>query len=130
MLSAEGLFLGATTLTVDGISDPTIMEALACREALALAADLNLQKFVVATDCLSVVNNMEQPFRGAYSMIIDEIKLTARSFTHATFKHENRRSNTEAHLMARSAVVSRLGRQAWFLQPPVDLCIPVNITEQ
>jgi ribonuclease HI len=127
--SAEGIFLGATTLTVDGISDPTIMEALACREALALAADLNLQKLVVATDCLSVVKSMEQPFSGTYGMIIEEIKLTARNFTHAAFKHENRRSNTEAHLMARSAVASSLGRQAWFLQPPGDLCIPLNIAE-
>jgi hypothetical protein len=30
-------FLGASTLSIQGIADPAIMEAMACREALALA---------------------------------------------------------------------------------------------
>jgi hypothetical protein len=38
--SDDGLFLGASTIVLRGIVDPTILEALACREALALALDL------------------------------------------------------------------------------------------
>jgi hypothetical protein len=35
--SREGEYLGASALVVQGIADPGILEALACREALALA---------------------------------------------------------------------------------------------
>jgi hypothetical protein len=38
----DGVFLGASALSIQGISDPGILEAVACREALALAADLQL----------------------------------------------------------------------------------------
>jgi hypothetical protein len=34
---ADGSFLGASSLTVEGISEPSVLEAMACREALALA---------------------------------------------------------------------------------------------
>jgi hypothetical protein len=36
----DGVYLGASAVVVQGISDPTTLEALACREALALAANL------------------------------------------------------------------------------------------
>ncbi|KAK1647535.1 hypothetical protein QYE76_065340 [Lolium multiflorum] len=65
--SAGGVFLGASSLVVAGISDPAILEALACREALALAEDLNIQKMVVASDCLQVINNIHGDFGGSYS---------------------------------------------------------------
>jgi hypothetical protein len=38
---ADGAFLGAFAVVVAGISDPTTLEAMACREALALATDLH-----------------------------------------------------------------------------------------
>jgi hypothetical protein len=58
-----GLFLGASMLKIQGVSDPVTLEAMACREALALAQDLNLQRVTVATDCLSVVNDLARPMR-------------------------------------------------------------------
>jgi hypothetical protein len=53
---------------------PSNFEGASVQEELALAADLNLQRFAVATDCRSVINNMEQPFGETYSMILAEIK--------------------------------------------------------
>lgn len=47
---ARGLFMGSTALVVRRISDATMLEAIACREALSLAEDLVLQNFVVASD--------------------------------------------------------------------------------
>jgi hypothetical protein len=38
----DGSFLGASSLTINGVSDPAILDALACREAIALAHDLQL----------------------------------------------------------------------------------------
>jgi hypothetical protein len=37
---ANGRFLGASTRTIKGISDPATLEAIACSEALGLADDL------------------------------------------------------------------------------------------
>ncbi|KAK1608489.1 hypothetical protein QYE76_032162 [Lolium multiflorum] len=51
----DGHFLGASVLTCRGISDPETMEAVACREGLALASDLNLQRIRLASDCANVV---------------------------------------------------------------------------
>ncbi|KAK1602924.1 hypothetical protein QYE76_018047 [Lolium multiflorum] len=109
--SAGGVFLGASALVVAGISDPATLEALACREALALAEDLNIQKMVVASDCLQVINNIHGDFRGSYSMVTREINAKSSSFSDVRFRHENRASNSEAHRVARSFVSSITGRQ-------------------
>ena len=69
-----GEFLGASSLTIEGIMDPGILETLACREALALAQDLQLQRITVASDCLSVINAMSLPCAGSYSVILEEVK--------------------------------------------------------
>lgn len=36
----EGVFLGSSDMVVEGITDATVLEAWACREAQALALDL------------------------------------------------------------------------------------------
>jgi hypothetical protein len=43
-------FLGASARIIEGISDPTTLEAYACYEGLALAADLLVQKVAVYTN--------------------------------------------------------------------------------
>jgi hypothetical protein len=54
---ANGIFLGCSVVTVEGIMDPATLECMACREALALVSDLNLHHIKVATDCLEVANS-------------------------------------------------------------------------
>jgi ribonuclease HI len=126
----SGSFLGASTLTVQGISDPAIMEAIACREALALAQDLHLRRVTVASDCLVVVNDISRHCAGSYSVVLSEIKSLGSSFLESSFRHENRASNSEAHRLARSACSVDVGRQVWFLEPPDGLCIPNNVIIQ
>ena len=128
--NTAGSFLGASSLTIDGIADPAIMEALACREALALAQDLMVDKVTVASDCLSVVNALKNKYAGNYSMIIDEVKATASSMLVVLFRHENRASNSDAHRLAHSVVSSSLGRQVWFDQPPGGLHIVSSILNE
>lgn len=53
----EGRFHGASSVTIRGLSDPATLEALACNEALALARDLSC--LCVASDCRSVIKNLE-----------------------------------------------------------------------
>jgi hypothetical protein len=47
--SADGHFMGASALACMGISDPATPESIACREALALASDLQISKCVIAS---------------------------------------------------------------------------------
>ena len=46
-----GMFLGASALVVEGITSPEVAEAMACREGLALASDLDLQKIRIHGLC-------------------------------------------------------------------------------
>ena len=63
------LFLGSSAMVFTDILDPTTLEALACREALALALDLSLDKVVIASDNKSVVAEIKNETEGRYSAI-------------------------------------------------------------
>jgi hypothetical protein len=60
-------------------------------------------------------------------MILAEIKEAADRMQEATFVHENRLSNMEAHRLARFSVSTGFGRQVWLLHPPDGLCIQNNV---
>jgi hypothetical protein len=51
-------YLGASAIVVRGITDIATLEALACREALALAEDLSLQWIYVASICKTMVTEI------------------------------------------------------------------------
>jgi hypothetical protein len=123
----QELSWGASTLTISGLDNPATLEVVACRKALALAQDLSLSRVCVASDCLEVIRNLQQPYMGAYSIIVDEIKETKTLFSSVSFRHEGRSNNGEAHRLARSAVSLAIGRQLWLLEPPEGLCIPVQL---
>ena len=125
-----GTFLGASTLTVEGITDPAVLEAIACWEALALAQDLQIQRITAASDWLSVINAMSTLYSGSFSVVLDEVKADASRLAEVSFRHKNRASNSEAHRLARFAVSGCAGRQVWFTQPPDGLCIPVQVLVQ
>jgi ribonuclease HI len=64
--SATGRYLGASSVIITGRSEP---ETLACREALALASDMNERVIRVASDCLNAVNNSQNGTLGACAHI-------------------------------------------------------------
>ena len=78
---------GQTCWVLQGISDPAVLEALACREALALASDLHVRKIKVASDCLEVINSMQTSYVGKFSVILKEIKVRSFDFVAASFVH-------------------------------------------
>jgi ribonuclease HI len=122
--------MGASTLTVDGITSPIVLEALACREALALALDINASRLTIVTDCLAIVNDLSRQFVGSYSMVLEEIKETSKPFELVKFKHENGASNGEAHRLARSAASSNSRRQIWLVAPPDALFLHALIKKK
>lgn len=118
----EGRYLGASALVLEGGFDAETVEALACREGLALAADLMLQKIRLATDCIAVVKSVAGGGMGSYGHIVQELKARQQDFTSVEFVHEHWDSNGDAHTIARSSLYKSLGRHTWFLTPPVGVC--------
>lgn len=55
---------------IDGISSPEVAEAIACREGLALARDLGMQKLTIASDCVNVVRSIQGPGMDEYGHIV------------------------------------------------------------
>jgi ribonuclease HI len=118
----NGHFLGASALVLRGISDPEVMEAIACREGMSLALDLQVVNFRLASDNQNVVKNIRQGSHGVYGQIIHEIKERRFSFASVEIVHERRESNVDAHNIARSALFDDLGRHLWLMSPPYGVC--------
>jgi ribonuclease HI len=97
--SEDGVFLGAYAAVYLGKSNPEILEALACREAIALAQDINIRKVMIVSDYLSVVRSLQDGSRGIYAHIIREILDPTSEFEKLSFCHERRISNKEAHAL-------------------------------
>ena len=53
------VFLGASAVVFQGVTELATLEACACREALALAEDLAISKARIASDCLRVINDLK-----------------------------------------------------------------------
>lgn len=99
----DGTFLGSSVLVIQGLVDPPSLEALACRDVLALAQDLGINYVHIASDCKQVVNHILDKVGGNYAGIIQEISKTSRLFSICNFCHEFRASNIEAHTVASMA---------------------------
>ena len=54
-----GIFLGVSGVILDGITEPDIVEVMACREGLALATDLMLTSVRLASDCANAIRSLE-----------------------------------------------------------------------
>ena len=66
-----GAFQGASVLVIQGITDPESMEAIACREGLALASDLTFRKVRIASDNISVVKSIRgDEDKGIYGHVV------------------------------------------------------------
>ncbi|EMS52220.1 Aspartic proteinase nepenthesin-2 [Triticum urartu] len=98
---SAGTYMGSSVIRTRGISDPATLEAVACREALALATDLALSHVLVASDCQGVIHDIKNNTGGVYASIIKEILETSRNFQHCSFIFEGRESNFEAHSLAK-----------------------------
>jgi hypothetical protein len=77
---------------------------------MALAADLLLQRFRVASDCINAIRSIDGEGRGPYSHIVRELKARKTDFQVVQFVHEGRSSNVHAHCLARSSIYLEVGR--------------------
>jgi hypothetical protein len=65
-----GRFLGASTVVMEGSLEPETMEAIACKEGLALASDLLLQDFRLARDNTGVVASIREGSMDSYGHVV------------------------------------------------------------
>jgi hypothetical protein len=82
---SNGQYLRASVVVFHGVTDAAILEALACREALALAEDLALDRVFVASDWKTDVNDIRDGTMSCYGSIITEIRARTTIFRKCTF---------------------------------------------
>jgi hypothetical protein len=73
--ATDGRFLGASAIVINSTDDPAVLEAMARREALSLAADLNIQKMRIISNCLEVVNTLKGYYFGRLSSVVIETRI-------------------------------------------------------
>lgn len=121
----QGAFLGSSALVIAGVWDAPTLEAIACREAVALAEDLNQHNYIVASDCKQVVEELVKGGQGFYGAVIREIRHRVSPTSKFTF--EKREVNVEAHKLAKHALSLVPVRHVWLDQPHDQSCIPLSV---
>jgi ribonuclease HI len=90
-----GRFMGASAVVLPGETHTETLEALACREGVALALDIDARRVQVASDCNNVVTSLTLGTMGAYAHIVQESKTSENSFKFLVFVYESMKSNKE-----------------------------------
>lgn len=93
MSRGPGRFIFGSLRLFRGISDSTMLEALAVREAMSLTKDLNLHDIHVVSDCKVVIDDIVQGVRAGYGAIIHKIIEYSRILI-CNFVNEFRGSNS------------------------------------
>lgn len=114
------------------VVDPATLEAIACQEAQALAADLNVTHILIAKDIKQLLEDIKTGTGGLHDIIAKEIISIMYHFASCSFIFESRVSNNlEEHSLAKLALDFSVGRHSWLLQPPDLNCIHMNtVTNQ
>jgi hypothetical protein len=86
----DGIFVGAAALACPVILDPASLESIACREALALGADLHIAKDVIFSDCLEVINSLKNKNLTRYASVLTKIAPWSENFVEIMFTRENK----------------------------------------
>lgn len=123
----HGQYQGASALTILGVADPLILETLACREALALAEDLNAREIVVVSDCSSAILDIKSEATGETGAIIKELLSWRNRFNSCNFMYESRSTHADAHNLAKFSFGLAFGRHLWLGSVPPQAIIPVMI---
>jgi hypothetical protein len=105
--------LGASAVVFNDITDPATLETLACREAVALAEDLYLDRTFVVSDCKTAIDDIRDGTLGRNGSIISEIRSRSTHLRECSFSFESRASNFEAHNLARHMISRGVGCHLW-----------------
>ena len=93
-------------------SDPLLIKALSCREALSWLKDMKLSNVTVESDSLMLINTIRENFSASsyFGMIVQDCKVLAKDLGNCSFSFIRRSANQVVHAFARAAgSVSDLG---------------------
>ena len=89
--------------------ETNMVEAIACKEGLALASDLVLRDLILVCDNVGVIKSIKEGSMGTFGHVVQEIRARSNDFRLVDFVHEGRQSNMDAHNLARSCIYDKLG---------------------
>jgi hypothetical protein len=93
------------------------MEAIACRDALVLAQQHGVQRVILETDCLDLVNLWgKESQRSVIDPILKQIEDLSLAFHEFSFSYVNRVCNKVAHVLAKQ-VSSTQCLEVWHVTP-------------
>ncbi len=115
-----GACVAATQEILPHVSDAHMAEAYALRDGLMLAQRLGINRIMIHSDCLQVVDTMLYVGYSATALatIYEECNLIWRGFDSISIEHCNREANKVAHELARVAF-SRKEYCTWVDESPV-----------
>jgi ribonuclease HI len=99
----------ASNTFISFLVDAPMAEAFALKEGLMLAQYIRGNRLIVQTDCMEVVETMENTGFTANSAaaIYDECNIVWNGFQEISIEHLSREANQVAHELARQAMISR-----------------------
>lgn len=115
----EGAYMSAGCHFIPRCNNPERMELLACRDAAAMAEELDIPYLHIETDCREIVGKLQSSKRdlSALGPTVEEVKLLLASRESWKVSWVRREANKAAHLVAREAVANQLDF-VWRLTPP------------
>jgi hypothetical protein len=92
------------------VGDAATAEARALRDGLLLAGQTGCSKIEVNSDCMEVIEVMQQEGNliGPVAAIYEECAFLSRGFAHVIYSYSPRESNSVAHCLASRAEGSQL----------------------
>ncbi|XP_059462103.1 uncharacterized protein LOC132191108 [Corylus avellana] len=110
----SGKVIAMTSGPREFVNDPSLVEALAAREAVDLSISLGFQNCILEGDELELINaiTQDEPCRGTYGQIVNDIKFLLLQGGHWKVSHTRRAANGTAHLLAKMGLLL-LVSQIW-----------------
>ncbi|XP_057419095.1 uncharacterized protein LOC130713340 [Lotus japonicus] len=109
---------------------PILAEALALREAVLTASNMQIGKIIFESDNLQLVEAcLRRKTVGVIQNIVEDILTWKRNFPNWGFTWTGRSGNQSAHALARLALHNSLP-PSWFWKPPDDLRAALSLDKQ
>lgn len=69
----DGKYMGSSSITLNGVIDVAVLEAMAYREAHSLASNLMVTHILICSDSNSVIKDIEANTGGVHAAVIKEL---------------------------------------------------------
>jgi hypothetical protein len=56
-----------------------------------------------------------------------EIEKRSADFDEVKFQYESRKTNVDAHLLAKNSIYEQFGRRVWYVEPPEHVSLSVQV---